>query len=233
MEKIALVTGANRGIGREICRQLAMKGFTVILGARTLDKATRAADALARDGAAAEPVALDLTDPRSVNAAAKTVEERHGRLDVLVNNAGVLFDQDDWGGGIAGLDEKVLRDTLETNLIGTYRVCRAFFPLLKKTGGARIVNVSSGAGQLEGMGLGAPAYKISKTAVNALTKILAAEGARDVRVNAACPGWVNTDMGGPGAPRTAEEGADGIVWLAASATAPTGGFFRDRKPIPW
>jgi NAD(P)-dependent dehydrogenase (short-subunit alcohol dehydrogenase family) len=213
---VALVTGANRGIGKAVADGLAAAGLTVIRGARTPDP---------RDSTQQR---LDITDPRSVAQLVGGLE----RLDALVNNAGVLLDS-----GTRGVDADldVARRTLETNLFGSWQLTQACIPLLRASPHPRIVNLSSGMGQLDEMGGGSPGYRISKTALNALTRILSVELAgAGVLVNALCPGWVRTDMGGAGATRTLEEGADTAVWLATLPdNGPTGGFFRNRSPIPW
>jgi len=231
--RIALVTGGNRGIGFEIARQLAAKGLAVVLTARDPTKGKAAAKALQEQGLAAEFHRLDVTSCRSIRACVAAVAEKRGRIDVLVNNAGVMIDPR----GSRFLDSKLdtYRDTLETNLYGPLQLAQAVVPLMKAHRYGRIVNVSSGQGQLADMGVGTPAYRISKTALNALTRILAAEfHASNVLVNSMCPGWVRTAMGGDGAPRDAEQGADTALWLATLPDdGPSGGFFRDRKPIPW
>ncbi len=232
-KRIALVTGANRGIGFEICRQLAKRGLHVVLASRDAARGRAAAGVLRGEGLEVETRTLDVTSARSIKALAAWVAKRHGRLDVLVNNAGILIDPR----GSRFLDSKVktYRDTLETNLFGPLILCQALAPLMRKNGYGRIVNLSSGQGQLSDMGTGTPAYRISKTALNALTRILAAEfkGA-NVLVNSMCPGWVKTDMGGPEAPRTPEQAAATAVWLAMLPDGgPSGSFFRDRKPIAW
>lgn len=219
---VALVTGGNRGIGREICRQLAGDGYTVLLGARDLEQGERAAADLPGDVRA---VQLDVADPASV--AALDLAE----LDAVVNNAAIHYDT--WQRGVDA-DLTTVDEAFQTNVLGAWRVVQATLPLLRASPAGRIVNVSSGAGALTDMGGGTPAYRISKAALNALTKILAAELHGDgILVNAICPGWVATDMGGPGG-RPVAEGAAGIVWaVELPDDGPTGGFFRDRRPIPW
>ncbi len=219
---VALVSGANRGIGREIARQLREDdGFTVLAGARDPAK-IEAADGLV-------PLALDVSDDASVAAVRKRVEEDPGRLDVLVNNAGVFGPYD----SVATYDLDAAHEVLETNLFGAWRLTQSFLPLLRESEHPRIVNVSSGGGQLDDMNGGGTAYRLSKTALNALTRTTAADEP-DVLVNSLCPGWVRTDMGGRNAPRSVEEGADTAVWLATLPDdGPTGGFFRNRERIPW
>jgi NAD(P)-dependent dehydrogenase (short-subunit alcohol dehydrogenase family) len=223
---ISLVTGGNRGIGREVCRQLAERGHTVVLTARSAQAADAAAHAVG-----AEPLRLDVTDPASVSGAARWVAERYGKLDVLVNNAAITYDT--WQRAITA-DLAVVREAAETNLYGPWLMVQEFLPLLRAGDHPRIVNVSSEAGSLASMGGGTPAYTVSKTALNALTRMLAAELRRDrILVNAACPGWVATDMGGPGG-RPVAEGAASVVWAATLPDdGPTGGFFRDGRPVPW
>ena len=231
--RVALVSGGNRGIGYEICRQLARNGLTVVLTARDAGKGKAALKALADEGPTADFQRLDVTSCRSIRSCVSAVAERHGRIDVLVNNAGVLLDPR----GSRFLDAKLetYRDTLEANLFGPLQLAQAVVPLMKANRYGRIVNLSSGQGQLADMGSGTPAYRISKTALNALTRILAAEfRENNILVNSMCPGWVRTGMGGESAPRTPEQGADTAVWLATLPDdGPTGGFFRDRKPIEW
>ena len=232
-ERIAVVTGANRGIGFEISRQLAKRGLRVVLASRDPAKGRAAARALRGQGLEVESRTLDVTSARSIGALAAFLEKRHGRLDVLVNNAGILIDPH--GSRFLGSRVKTYRDTLETNLFGPLMLCQALAPLMRKNGYGRIVNVSSGLGQLSAMGTGTPAYRISKTALNALTRIVAAElKDANVLVNSMCPGWVKTSIGGPQAPRTPQQAADTAVWLALLPDGgPSGGFFRDRRPIPW
>ena len=234
--RIALVTGANRGIGLEIVRQLSRQGLTAVLASRDLAKGRAAAASLS--SAAPEPpvVALDVTEPVSIRSAVAEVLDRYGRIDVLVNNAGILkegFSPQDSSVFDVPVDLVVL--TYLTNTVGPLRLIQAVAPGMRARGYGRIVNLSSGAGQLADMGSGFPAYRMSKAALNALTRLSAAElGPGDIKINAMCPGWVKTAMGGPNATRPVEKGAETAVWLATlPADGPSGGFFRDMKPIPW
>jgi NAD(P)-dependent dehydrogenase (short-subunit alcohol dehydrogenase family) len=228
---IAVVTGANRGIGLEVVRQLARQGMTVILAARDLEKGKAAAEPLVNEGLPVLARQLDVIDPASIERLAAQVKDEFGRVDVLVNNAGILYDT--WeSASNASLD--TVHEALETNLFGPWRMSQVFLPLLRQSQQGRIVNVSSGAGSLASMGNSTPAYSTSKAALNALTRQLAAElKGTGILVNAVCPGWVATDMGGAGG-RSVEEGAASVVWAATlPADGPTGGFFRDGKPVPW
>ena len=229
--KIALVTGANKGIGREVARQLAAKGFHVFLGARDSDAGRKAANEIAKKSGKMTFLKIDVADNSSVTASAREFSKIAGHLDVLVNNAGIIADGDN---AILEISDELLRKTLETNALGALRVTRAFVPLLSKSKAPRVINVSSGGGQLTGGADGwSPAYCISKTALNGVTSQLAAALSK-FAINSVCPGWVRTDMGGRGATRSVEEGADTIVWLASDAPQNlTGKFLRDRKEIPW
>ncbi len=229
---VALVTGANRGIGREVARQLAERDYEVILSARDQAKASAAADELSREtGGKVTPLRLDVADPVSIAQAAERVRSDPGSLDVLVNNAGIGSDF-----GVAGADpdfEKV-QAALDTNFFGAYRLTIALLQLLRQSEHPRIVNVSSGMGGVAEMGGWSPGYRVSKAALNAMTRILSTElKGEGILVNSACPGFVNTDMGGPmGAKKPVEDGAGGIVWLATLPDdGPSGGFFRDGEPV--
>jgi NAD(P)-dependent dehydrogenase (short-subunit alcohol dehydrogenase family) len=233
---IVVVTGANRGIGREVARQLAARGDTVVLTARTAAKAERAAaevsaglPAAAADRLLARP--LDVTDPAGTAELARSLAEAPGRLDALVNNAAIHYDTWQRAGDA---DLGVVREALETNLLGAWQLTLALLPLLRAGGHGRIVNVSSEAGSLASMSGGTPAYKVSKAGLNALTRMLAAElRPAGILVNAVCPGWVATDMGGPGG-RPVAQGAASVLWaLDLPDRGPTGGFFRDGRPVPW
>ena len=229
---VALVTGANRGIGREVARQLAAKGFEVIASARDDGKARQAAQELAAaDGAAVSPLTLDVASAESIASAAEQLYRRPGRLDVLVNNAGVGTD---WGVSGTAPDFDAIAGALQTNFYGAYRLTVALLDLLRASEHPRVVNVSSGMGGVAEMGGWSPGYRISKASLNAMTRILSTELKEEgVLVNSACPGFVDTDMGGQfGAQKPVEDGAAGIVWLATLPDdGPTGGFFRDGKPI--
>ncbi|MBD2259327.1 SDR family oxidoreductase [Pseudanabaena sp. FACHB-2040] len=228
---IALVTGANRGIGLEVARQLAQKGITVYLGARDLEKGRAAAQALAAEGLSIIPCQLDVTRPQDIEQVVSQIEQAHGRLDILINNAGILYDT--WQTA-ATADLAVVQEALETNTFGPWRTSQAFIPLLKHSPHGRIVNVSSGAGSLQDMGGSTPAYSVSKVALNALTRMLAINlQSSGILVNAVCPGWVATDMGGSGG-RPVAEGAASVLWAALLPEGgPTGGFFRDGRPVAW
>ena len=234
--RIALVTGANRGIGLEIVKQLSRVGLMSVLGSRDVAKGREAAAKLASEGLEPPAVELDVTNEESIRAAIDEVLRLFGRIDVLVNNAGILRE------GFTAEESSVLQvsadlamETYLTNSVGPLRLIQAVVPIMQKGGYGRVVNISSGAGQLSDMGAGFPAYRMSKAALNALTRITAAElGPAPIKVNAMCPGWVRTDMGGPNATRGVDKAAETAVWLATlPETGPTGGFFRDKAPIPW
>lgn len=225
---VVLITGASRGIGFAAAKQLAARAATVILASRDLARAEKAAREI---GTPAEGLQLDITDESSLRAAVAEITRRHGRLDVLVNNSAILLDHYE---SLTSLKPEALRETLETNLIGTFRVTLAMLPLLEKSSAPRIINLSSGAGQLDGEPQPwAPAYSISKTALNMLTQQLTA-ALPHVMVNSMCPGWCRTEMGGEAAPLSADEGADTLVWLALDAPHELrGSFVKQRQVIPW
>lgn len=227
------MTGANRGLGFETARQLLAKGLSVVLAGRDAAALDRAHRNLAeQDQHRAVTVQMDVTRVESITAAQRAVTEQVGSVNVLVNNAAVLLGEND---DVLSIPADDYQRTFQTNVFGVIEVCRAFVPGMARAGCGRIVNVSSGAGQLATMSAYAPAYSMSKAAVNAFTRILADSYRADgVLVNAVDPGWVRTDMGGPSAPRSPQEGADTIVWLATLRDGgPTGGFFRDRRGIEW
>ncbi len=234
--RIAVVTGANRGIGLEAANQLAKKGIHVLLTARDPEKGQQALNSLKGENLSVEFFKLEVTSKNDIESLKTYLERSFGRLDILVNNAGVFLDPR--SGGKSGFlygDPDIMRQTFETNIIGPFQLMKTLIPLMQKNNYGRIVNVSSGMGALNDMGSGYPAYRISKTALNSLTKLSAVEYEHEnILINAVSPGWVKTDMGGPGANRTAEEAAQGIVWLASLPDGgPTGGFFRDKQRIPW
>jgi NAD(P)-dependent dehydrogenase (short-subunit alcohol dehydrogenase family) len=239
--RTVLITGANKGIGFEVARQLASRGFLVVVGARRPEAGQKAVTELMRGGGfdrlttggRAQLLEIDVASAASIAGAAKQLATLVEHLDVLVNNAGILED-----GKATALDveAEVVRRTFETNTLGPLLVTQAMLPLLlRASDGARVINVSSGAGALGEMTSWAPAYSISKTALNAVTRQFAAVlRLRRIAVNSVCPGWVRTDMGGASAPRSVSQGADTIVWLATEAPLElTGGFFRDREAIGW
>ena len=229
-QRVAIVTGANRGIGLEVVRQLAQRDYTVVLGSRDIGKGEAAAKRLTA-GDRVLVRRLDITRQSDIDRLRDEIAETFGALHVLVNNAAIHYDTDQRG---FDADLQVVQEALDTNLLGAWRMCKSFIPLLRKSRHGRIVNVSSEAGSLAEMGGGTPAYAVSKAALNALTRILAAELRRDrILVNVVSPGWVATDMGGPGG-RPVREGAASILWAVDLPDGgPTGGFFRDGRPIPW
>jgi NAD(P)-dependent dehydrogenase (short-subunit alcohol dehydrogenase family) len=229
MNRTVLITGANRGIGLAIARQLGQLGNSVLLGSRDFKSGEDAAKSLRRLDLDVEPVHMDLTDPATIDAAINALEKSGRHIDALVNNAGVLHEK-----RLLELTEAEIAESIEVHLSGPLRVIRALAPKMIARGYGRMVNVSSGwASFAEGMG-GPGMYGVTKAALNALTLRLAKELPFAVKVNAMCPGWVRTRMGGQSAMRSPDEGADTAVWLATLPDdGPTGGFFRDRKPIEW
>lgn len=228
MDRTALVTGGNRGIGFEACRQLARSGLRVVLTARDAERGEVAAEALRGEGLDVSFEQLDVVDGGSVEACARRLSERETDVDVLVNNAGVYPTE-----GVFSVDEETFERALNVNTLGPFRTCRAFVPAMVRRGYGRVVNVSSGGGSFA-EGIGPVAYGASKAALNALTVKVAGAVRGDVKANAMCPGWVRTDMGGAGAPRSPEQAVGTLLWLATlPPDGPNGGFFRDRRPIPW
>jgi NAD(P)-dependent dehydrogenase (short-subunit alcohol dehydrogenase family) len=227
--KTALVTGASRGIGLEVARGLGRAGAHVLMAGRDGARIERAAGLLRDEGLSVAAHALDVADEASVD---RLFAALSGPLHVLVNNAGIIDEAvPTWDEPVATWD-----DVMATNVRGPFLLCRAAVPLMRRQGWGRIVNVSSGMGAFsDGLDGGYPAYRVSKAALNALTLNLAAELSREpILVNAMCPGWVQTDMGGPSAPRTVEQGADTAIFLATLPEgAPSGRFWRDRSEIPW
>lgn len=232
-KRIAIVTGGNRGIGLEICRQLAARGdIRVLLTARNATAGKQSAAQLHNQGGDVLFHALDVTEQNSIRRLVKFVADHHGRADILVNNAGIYLDS---GLTLDQIDVGLVRQTFETNFFGPLRLSQGLLPLMKRHNYGRIVNLSSGMGSLTNMGGGAVGYRASKAALNALTRVLAAElVGTNILVNSVNPGWVRTDMGGSRATRSVAEGADTAVWLATLPDdGPSGGFFRDRQPVAW
>ncbi len=230
--RVALITGANRGIGLEIARQLARLGIIAVIGSRDLAKGQSAAASLKSEGLDAPVVQLDVTDPASVTRGVAEAMAFFGRIDILVNNAGILTDKPKLA---LAIDPLEVESMFRANTLGPLRMIQAVAAGMMQRGYGRIVNMSSILAQLQDMGTGYPGYRMSKTALNALTRVVAAEmGPGDIKVNTMSPGWVKTDMGGMDAPRTVAEGADTAVWLATLPDdGPTGGFFESRNPIAW
>ena len=231
-KKIAAVTGGNRGIGFQICRDLAKKGFKVLLTARDPEKGNRSARNLQDEGLDVEFYLLDVISTESIDKFTEFVLAEFGQLHVLVNNAAILPDEISPALSV-GLEE--VRETIETNVYGVLRLSQKLIPTMIENNYGRIINLSSGMGQLSDMGSGYLAYRVSKTALNAVTRVLAQEtSGYDIQINAVDPGWVKTDMGGSNAPSTPEEGADTVVWLSTRpAGEPSGMFYKNRKIIDW
>lgn len=226
-----MVTGGNRGIGFEICRQLAQKGIKVILAARNQQKGEVAAEKLQKEGLDVVYHRLDVTDEESIKKTAEYVNQNFGKLDILINNAGIMIDRE-----IRGLEADMdkVKGSVEVNTCGPSRVCKAFIPIMQKNNYGRIVNMSSHMAALHQMVGLAPGYRISKTALNAVTRILADELSQtNITINSVSPGWVRTEMGGSEAPDSIEEGADTAVWLATSDNVATGKFFAKRQELGW
>lgn len=239
IEKVAIVTGGNRGLGFEICRQLATLGITVVLTSRNEKEGLAACKQLDRQELPVVYFPLDVVHAASIIKLGEFMKGKYGRCDILVNNAGIFPDVEDGDSAkwpsVFETKPDTIRRGLETNVCGPLLLCQEFVPFMKKQKYGRIVNMSSGMGQLSEMNGGCPGYRISKTALNALTRVLSDElKEENILVNSMCPGWVKTRMGGKEAPKSVEEGADTAVWLATLPDkGARGGFFRDRKPIPW
>jgi NAD(P)-dependent dehydrogenase (short-subunit alcohol dehydrogenase family) len=232
IDRTVLITGANRGIGHEAAGQLARKGFHVVVAARDEASGRQAAAAITAAGGRATFLPLDVSRSDSIRTAADQFGKIAGHLDVLINNAGIYPDE---GLTILTLSRDRLDQTFQTNTYGPLEVTQAFLPYLRKSAAARVINVSSGYGQLDGLSPDVPSYCLSKLALNGLTIMLAeALKTERIAVNSMCPGWVRTEMGGPNADRSVEEGADTAVWLSSEAPRElTGKFFRDRAEIEW
>ncbi|QWU13773.1 NAD(P)-dependent dehydrogenase, short-chain alcohol dehydrogenase family [Paenibacillus sophorae] len=231
-KQVALVTGGNRGIGYELVKQLALNGFRVILASRDPETGHAAVQKLKESNLDVSVVVMDVDNQESIRQSAITVNERYGRLDVLINNAGVYLDKNE---KLLNLEPSILEGTMATNFFGAYYVMNSFMPLMEKQGYGRIINVSSEYGAMSELSYqGVGAYKLSKLALNGLTRLVAAEIKGDIKINAVDPGWVSSDMGGPSAPRTPKQAAESILWLATiGPEGPSGKFFRDGKQIPW
>ncbi len=230
MDKIALISGANRGIGLEIGKQLLEIGWNVVFTARNMAEGRPLVNKIREEWKSAWYHQLDVTDEQSISDLADYVQETCGRLDVLINNAGIMIAENHRAMDMALED---LHKTMATNLYGPLMLTRAMVPFFKDSKDARVINVSSRMGQLSGMGGGHAAYRISKAALNALTVVMARELEGGIKVNSICPGWVRTDMGGPDAEKSVQEGADTAVWLATANNIENGKFYADRKVIPW
>ncbi len=231
MDKIVLITGANRGIGLEIGKQLLANDFTVVFTMRNMAIGRPIVNDIRKEYKKAWFHQLDVSEEQSIADVVTYIDEACERIDVLINNAAILHDENH---ASVQVSLKDMRETMETNLYGPMMVTRAMIPFLKRSDDPRVINLSSTMGQLSTMGAGYGAYRISKTALNALTVIQSKELASDgIKVNSMCPGWVKTEMGGPNAIRSLEEGTETVVWLATSGNIPSGKFFKDKKEIPW
>lgn len=233
-KKVALVTGSNRGLGLETSRQLAKNGCSVVMLARSLEKLEKVMPQLLEEKLDVYPFELDVTNETHIKELVQFIEKQFGRADILVNNAGVFLDRKVPQSSLTVPPEIVLQ-TFQVNTLGPLRMCQAIIPFMKKQNYGRIVNVSSGMGQISSMGSEHIAYRISKAALNVVTRTLANELKNlNIKINSVCPGWVRTDMGGPDATRSIEEGVEGIVWAAfLNDNGPSGGFFRDKEAIEW
>lgn len=235
--KIALVTGANRGLGFETSKQLAKKGFKVYMASRDEEKGKLASEILKSEGLDVASLKMDVTKTKEIRDAVDLLKSHNEIPDVIVNNAGVFLEMLPGSGkneSTLTVDPVIILKTIETNTMGPLKLLQAFIPLMQEKGGGRVINISSGMGQLSEMRGKAPGYRISKTSLNALTCILNAElEGTNIFINSVCPGWVKTDMGGESAPRSVEEGVKTTVWLATCDDSPSGKFFRDCAEIAW
>lgn len=235
-KRVAVVTGANRGLGYETSKQLANDGYRVVMACRDQAKGQEAEQKLKDEGLDVTFHQLDVTDEASIGALVDYLKNEEGRVDVLVNNAGSILDvRDPEKASVFTVDMDTMREAFEINVFGATVLSQRIIPIMREAGFGRVVNVSSGMGQLDDMGGGVPSYRMTKTALNALTRMLSAEVHDDkVLINSVCPGWVKTDLGGPSARLEVEEGVKTIVWLAELPDdGPRGGFFREKQPIPW
>jgi len=234
-ERVAVVTGASRGMGRATGEALAKTGYSVVMAMRDPDKASADMAKMKSSGLGIFPALLDVSDVKSINIFTDMILNEYGRCDILVNNAGIYIDDENKTGSVLNTGIDIIRRSMETNTFGPLLLIQRLLPLMKKNGYGRIVNVSSGMGAFSEMDRGFIGYRMSKTALNVITKLFAAEmEGKDILINSVCPGWVRTDMGGPGAERSIEKGIAGIIWAATIPEGgPNGGFFRDGKKIEW
>lgn len=235
--KVALVTGGNKGLGFETVRQLAKNGFKVYLGARGEEKGLEAKNTLQTEGVEVEFVKLDVTKTADIRNAVDFIKDQDGKIDVLVNNAGVFLESlhsDPKESSILKVDPVIILKTIETNTMGPLKLIQSILPMMLEKGEGRIINISSGMGALEDMGAYWPGYRMSKTALNTLTAMTAKEvEGTNISVNSVCPGWVRTDMGGDNASLSVGEGVETTLWLATMDNPPSGEFLRDKTTIPW
>lgn len=236
--KIVLVTGANRGLGFETSRQLAKNGHKVYMGCRNEEAGTNAAESLKSEGLNVEFVKLDVTKTADIRNFLNTLKSANERVDILINNAGVFLEsdgpEDRSSSSALKVDPVIILKTIEANTMGPLKLVQSIAPMMIEKKEGRIINISSGMGQLSEMTGHWPGYRISKTSLNALTKILSDELSEfNISVNSVCPGWVRTDMGGENATRSIEEGVATTVWLACCETPPMGKFIRDKVSIDW
>lgn len=230
-QKTVLVTGANRGIGLATCKEFDQLGYKVIMASRDIEKAKKAIEE--NELKNTEALCLDVSNRDSIVDAINEVMVKHNKIDILINNAGVYLDEQN---SLLELEDEVFYQTMSVNFFGPYQLMKEVVPIMQSQKFGRVVNISSGYGQMESMSqAGVASYKVSKLSLNGLTQLFAAEvGQSNIKINAICPGWVHTDMGGPSAPRSPEQAAKGVVWAAQiPENGPNGGFFRDGESIPW